>query len=101
GAVTVRPPTRLGGGELAMFVASAEASGVHASGPGLELADVRRVVISGDPSPVGWAVAWDVVVRSGRADPAAAENVAADAASALVWPEGPAPPVRARTTGEQ
>ena len=101
GAVTVRPPTLLGEAELAMFVASAEPSVVVTSRPGLELADVDPVVISRDPSPVGSAVAWDVVLRAGRTDPAGAENVAADAASALVWPEGPDTPVRVRTTVEQ
>ena len=61
GAVTVRPPTRLGEAELAMVVASAEPSVVVTSRPGLELADADPVVISGDPSPVGSAVGWDVV----------------------------------------
>ena len=42
GAVTVRPPTRLGEAELAMVVASAEPSVVVTSRPGLELADVTR-----------------------------------------------------------
>ena len=101
GAVTVRPPTRLGEAELAMVVASAGPSVVVTSRPGLELADADPVVISGDPSPGGSAVAWDVVLRAGRTDPAGAENVAADAASALVWPEGPDTSVRVRTTVEQ
>jgi acyl-coenzyme A synthetase/AMP-(fatty) acid ligase len=101
GAVTVRPPTLFGEAELAMFVASAEPSVVVTSRPGLELADADPVVISRDPSPEGSAVAWDVVLRAGRTDPAGAENVAADAASALVWPEGPDRSVRVRTTVEQ
>ena len=63
--------------------------------------DAAPTVISRDPAPVGEAVGWDIVMRAGRTDPAGAENVAADAASALVWPEGADTSVRVRTTVEQ
>ena len=102
GAVMVRPVAGLSETELAMVVASAEPVVVVTVRPGLELdLDAAPTVISRDAAPVGRAVAWDVAMRAGRTDPAGAANVAADAASALVWPEGADTSVRVRTTIEQ
>ncbi len=100
GAVMVRPPAGLSDVELAMVVASAEPVVVVTARPGLEV-EPAPTVISRDPVPVGRAVGWDIVMRAGRTDPAGAETVAADAASALVWPEGADTSVRVRTTVEQ
>ena len=101
GAVTVRPPAGLNDAELAMVVASAEPSVVVTARPGLVPCETDPVVVSSHASPAGSAEAWDLVLRAGRTDPAGAEDVAADAASALVWPTGPDTSVRVRTTVEQ
>jgi acyl-coenzyme A synthetase/AMP-(fatty) acid ligase len=100
GAVMVRPPAGLSDAELAMVVESAEPSVVVTMRAGLDLA-AAPTVISRATSPVGEALGWDVVMRAGRTDHAGAENVAADSASALVWPDGADTSVRVRTTVEQ
>ena len=62
------------------------------------------VVATGATAPESHAVPWDVVIRAGRSDPAAAVELRPGSPSVLLWPADPTDPasdVRLRTTLEQ